>query len=103
MIFAAMILSTLFAGTLFSAEEGGEEKSGGLQSLAYLGAGLSIGLAALGTGIGMGVMVGSAVEGIARQPEALNQIRVNMIIGIAFIEALALYALVISFLLLFTK
>ena len=68
-----------------------------------MGAGLSIGLAALGTGIGMGVMVGSAVEGIARQPEALNQIRVNMIIGIAFIEALALYALVISFLLLFTK
>jgi len=70
-------------------------------ALAFLGAGLSIGLAALGTGIGMGFLVGKAVEGIARQPEAIDKIRITMIIGIAFIEALALYALVISFLLAF--
>lgn len=69
--------------------------------MAYLGAGISIGLAALGTGIGMGFMVGKSVEGIARQPEASDIIRTTMIIGIAFIEALALYALVISFLLAF--
>jgi F-type H+-transporting ATPase subunit c len=102
-ILAMLILYFAGTGTLLAAEETGEETASGLQSLAYLGAGLSIGLAALGTGIGMGVMVGSAVEGIARQPSALNHIRVNMIIGIAFIEALALYALVISFILLFTK
>ncbi|UCE18836.1 MAG: F0F1 ATP synthase subunit C [Gemmatimonadota bacterium] len=70
-------------------------------ALAFLGAGLSIGLAALGTGIGMGFLVGKSVEGIARQPEAIDKIRTTMIIGIAFIEALALYALVISFLLVF--
>ena len=70
-------------------------------ALAFLGAGLSIGLAALGTGIGMGFLVGKSVEGIARQPEAIDKIRITMIIGIAFIEALALYALVISFLLVF--
>ncbi len=70
-------------------------------ALAYLGAGLSIGVAAFGTGIGMGFMVGKTVEGIARQPEALEDLRTTMIIGIAFIEALALYALVISFLLIF--
>jgi F-type H+-transporting ATPase subunit c len=70
-------------------------------ALAFLGAGLSIGLAALGTGIGMGFLVGKSVEGIARQPQAMDKIRITMIIGIAFIEALALYALVISFLLVF--
>ena len=74
-----------------------------VSGLAYLGAGLSIGLGALGAGVGMGILVGKSVEGIARQPEAITLIRTYMIIGIAFIEALALYALVISFLLLFTK
>jgi F-type H+-transporting ATPase subunit c len=70
-------------------------------ALAYFGAGISIGLAAFGTGIGMGFMVGKTVEGMARQPEASGLLRTTMIIGIAFIEALALYALVISFLLTF--
>jgi len=68
---------------------------------AYLGGGLSIGLGALGTGIGMGIMVGKTVEGMARQPEVSGLLRTTMILGIAFVEALALYALVISFLLIF--
>ncbi len=70
-------------------------------ALAYLAAGLGIGMAAFGTGIGMGFMVGKTVEGRARQPEASRDLMTTMIIGIAFIEALALYALVISFLLTF--
>ena len=70
-------------------------------AFAYLAAGWSIGVAAFGTGIGMGFMVGKTVEGIARQPEASGDLRTTMIIGIAFIEALALYALVISFMLTF--
>lgn len=70
-------------------------------AMALLGGGMSIGLAALGTGIGMGILVGKAVEGIARQPEAIDKIRTTMFIGIAFVEALALYALVITFLLIF--
>jgi len=69
-----------------------------LTGLGPLGAGISIGFAALGTGIGMGYLVGSAVERMARQPEATGTITTNMFIGLAFIEALALYALVISFL-----
>ena len=68
-----------------------------LTGLGPLGAGISIGFAALGTGIGMGLLVGSAVESMARQPEATGTITTNMFIGLAFIEALALYALVISF------
>jgi F-type H+-transporting ATPase subunit c len=69
-----------------------------LQGIGPLGAGISIGFAALGTGIGMGLLVGSAVESMARQPEATGTITTNMFIGLAFIEALALYAFLISFL-----
>ncbi len=67
--------------------------------IGYLGAGLAIGLAALGTGLGIGLLASKAMEGIARQPEAQNAIRINMIIAIAFIEAIALYALVVSLIL----
>ena len=71
-----------------------------LKGLGALGAGISIGFAALGTGIGMGMLVGSAMESMARQPEATGTLTTNMFIGLAFIEALALYALVISFIIM---
>lgn len=70
-------------------------------SLAHLGAGLAIGLGAIGPGIGIGILVGKALEGMARQPESSGQLRSTMILGIAFAEAIALYGLVVSFLLLF--
>jgi F-type H+-transporting ATPase subunit c len=66
-----------------------------------LGAGLAIGLGVIGPGIGLGVMMGSALESIARQPELTGDIRTNMFIGIGIIEALALYAFVVSLILLF--
>jgi F-type H+-transporting ATPase subunit c len=66
-----------------------------------LGAGLAIGLGVIGPGIGLGAMIGSALESIARQPELKGDIRTNMFIGIGIIEALALYAFVISLILLF--
>jgi F-type H+-transporting ATPase subunit c len=69
--------------------------------MAYLSAGVGMGLAALGTGLGIGLLVGKSVEGIARQPETTTSIRTTMIIGIAFVEAIALYTLVVSFLLIF--
>lgn len=58
---------------------------------------LGIGLAGLGAGIGLGRAVGSAMEAIGRQPEATGKIQINMIIGCAFIEALAIYALISPF------
>ena len=67
------------------------------EAFAWLGAGLAIGLAALGTGIGIGILAGKSVEAAARQPEFIGQIQKLMIIGIAFIEALCLYALLIAF------
>ena len=66
-----------------------------------LGAGLAMGLGVIGPGGGMGTMIGSAIESMARQPELRNDIRTNMFIGIGIIEALALYAMVFALILLF--
>ena len=60
--------------------------------------GLAIGIAALGTGLGMGNSVNAALTGIARNPEAAGTIMTNMIIGLALIESLCIYAFVISLL-----
>lgn len=62
---------------------------------------IGVGLAGLGSGIGLGRAVGSALEAIGRQPEASGKIQLNMIIGAAFIEAIAIYALISPF--VFTK
>ena len=64
-----------------------------------LAAGLGIGIAALGGGIGQGRAAAGALEGIARNPGAAGQIRGPMILGLALIESLVIYALIIAFLL----
>jgi len=71
------------------------------QAARLLGAGLAIGLGVIGPGVGLGIMIGSALQSIARQPELSGDIRTNMFIGIGIIEALALYAFVVSLILLF--
>ena len=58
--------------------------------LAYLGAGIGAGLVAIGAGIGIGLLGKGAMEGIARQPDAVEEIRTNMIIAAALIEGVAL-------------
>lgn len=57
--------------------------------------GLAIGLGAIGPGIGIGIIAGKALEALGRNPEAQGIIRTNMILGIAFAEAIAIYALVV--------
>jgi F-type H+-transporting ATPase subunit c len=66
---------------------------------AFLGSGIGIGLAALGGAIGIGILMAKAFESMARQPEIVNTMRPLIFIGIAFIEASVLYALVIAILL----
>lgn len=61
-------------------------------------AGLAYGLAAIGPGIGIGYLVGKAVEAMARQPESAGMVRTTMFLGIAFTEALALIGFVVVFL-----
>lgn len=72
-------------------------------SACAIAAALGIGLAALGGGIGQGRAIGQAAEGIARQPEAAGPIQTAMIIGIAIIESLSIYALLVAIVLLFAN
>jgi F-type H+-transporting ATPase subunit c len=77
-------------------------KSQGLASnygMIAMAAGLAIGIAALGGGIGQGRAAAAALDGIARNPGAAGQIRGPMILGLALIESLVIYALIIAFIL----
>lgn len=67
-----------------------------------LGAALAIGLGAIGPGIGIGFIGAKAVEALGRNPDAESSIRTTMILGIAFAEAVAIYALVVALILKFT-
>jgi F-type H+-transporting ATPase subunit c len=64
-------------------------------------AGFGIGIAAFGTGIGQGIAIKGAVEGTARNPEASGKITVTMLIGLAMVESLCIYALVVALILLY--
>ncbi|MFN3848209.1 MAG: F0F1 ATP synthase subunit C [Spirosomataceae bacterium] len=79
---------------LQAAEEGG-------RGFAVMGAAIGAGLAAIGAGLGIGRIGGSAMEGIARQPEAAGKIQTAMLIIAALIEAVALFAAVICLLISF--
>lgn len=71
------------------------------QALAALGAAVGAGIAALAAGFGIGKIGSSAMEAIARQPEAASDIRSNMIVIAALIEGVALFAVIVSALALF--
>lgn len=71
--------------------------------MTMLGAGLAIGLGAIGTGIGQGTAVGKALEAMARQPEMVSTLQTNMFIGLAFIESLCIYALAVAMILIYAN
>jgi F-type H+-transporting ATPase subunit c len=98
----SLSLLTLFAVMLFASFAFAEEaaKAASDSKLAYygfatLGCAIGIGLAALGTGIGMGHGLRGATEGTARNPGVSGKIMTTLIIGLAMIESLAIYALVV--------
>jgi F-type H+-transporting ATPase subunit c len=72
-----------------------------LAPIAKMGAGIGAGIAAIGAGIGIGNIGRGALESIARQPEAVGDIRTNMIIAAALIEGVAFFAIVVCLLILF--
>lgn len=82
--------------TLLQAVEAGTPVANGI-------AAAGAGLAAIGAGLGIGRIGGSALESIARQPEAVNDIRANMILAAALVEGAAFFAMVIALLVLFVK
>lgn len=73
---------------------------GASSGLIGIGIGIALGAAAFGCGMGQGKLAASAMESIGRNPNSTNQLFVPMIIGLAFVESLTLYALVMSFFLL---
>lgn len=97
--FLGFLLLSGFAfaqGQLSTASTGDTYKAAALA----IGAGLGIGIAAFGGALGQGKAAAAALEGIARNPEAVSKIRILTIISLALIESLVIYALVITFLLL---
>ena len=72
-------------------------------SMCVIAAGIGMGLGAIGTGIGQGFAVKGAVEGISRNPSASGKILTSMMIGLAMIESLAIYALVVALIILFAN
>jgi F-type H+-transporting ATPase subunit c len=67
----------------------------------YIAAALAIGLGAIGPGIGVGLLVSKAMEALGRNPESEGIVRTNMILGIVFAEAIAIYALVVALIIRF--
>lgn len=90
---SALTLGIFFISTVAMAAEGGTSGD----AYASIGAALAIGLAAFGGSLGQGKTAAAALEGIARNPSAQGKIFVPMIIGLALIESLVLYAFVIAF------
>jgi F-type H+-transporting ATPase subunit c len=101
LVVAVMLMaSAAFAAEAAAAPDAGKYAFFGTVAAASA---IGIGIAALGTGIGMGLGIGRAVEGIARNPEASGKIMTTMIVGLALIESLAIYTLVVVLILLYAK
>ncbi|MEW6109758.1 MAG: ATP synthase F0 subunit C [Nitrospirota bacterium] len=98
LILLALMMLVLFAPAVL-AEEAAAAPAGDASSVkawAAIAAGLAIGIAALGTGIGQGIGLRGAAEGVARNPGASGKITTTLIIGLAMIESLCIYALLVS-------
>jgi F-type H+-transporting ATPase subunit c len=97
---AVIVLSS---ASLVMAADSGSAQAAGLWVFfgIAIACGFGIGIAALGTGIGMGNAINGALVGTARNPEAGGKIMTTMIIGLALVESLCIYALVICFILVF--
>jgi F-type H+-transporting ATPase subunit c len=107
-MFKKVLLSVLVMSLVLGVATGALASDGSVQAAGMwiffaiaLACGFGIGIAALGTGLGMGNAINAALTGIARNPEASGKIQTNMIIGLALIESLCIYALVICFIMVF--
>lgn len=98
LILGLLALALSHSGVAMAAAEAGEAGVGAKAGIA-IAAGLAIGLAAFGAALGQGRVGAAAMESIGRNPNAADRIFLPLILGLAFIEALALYGFVIAFLL----
>ena len=107
-VLLALTLVMLLAPVVFAEDAAAVAASPADAKLKYFGmaalaCGVAIGFAALGTGIGQGIGLNGATEGVARNPGASGKITTTLIIGLAMIESLAIYALVVALILLFVN
>jgi F-type H+-transporting ATPase subunit c len=98
--FAAVLLAAMFLAVTgaAAAQAATGDNSFTAQSMKYLAAGIAMGFGALGPAIGIGLLGGRAMEALGRNPEAAGAIQTNMILAIAFAEAIGIYALVVAIL-----
>ncbi len=93
-------VAIVIASPMFAMAQGAPAAGGGdglRAGLIALGAGLAIGIGALGCGMGQGRLAASAMESLGRNPNSEPQIRTWLIISLAFVESLSLYALLIAY------
>ena len=106
-VFSTILLTLMFilmaVPFAFAADMSAESAGTGHHSMAVIGAGIAVGIAAIGAGLGQGIATGKAVEGIARNPNASGKIMTPLIVGLAMMESLTIYGLVVSVLILFVK
>ena len=96
------VVLVLCMGSVAMAEDGSGKATGVWIFFGIaIACGFGIGVAAFGTGLGMGNAINGALQGTARNPEASGKIQTMMILGLAFIESLCIYALVICFIMVF--
>ena len=88
------------AAVAFAAPEGGYTSGFGLS---VIGMAIGIAIAAAGCGLGQGMAIKAACEGTARNPDASGKISQSLILGLAFVESLCIYALLVDLILLFVK
>ena len=107
-IFAALLLLVVMTAVATPAFAAGDEPAAAEEQVEdegisgkAIGAGIVVGLAALGGAIAMGMAIANSVEGISRQPEAEGKIRTTLMLGLVFIETVVIYALIVAILLIF--
>ena len=102
-LFLTLVLILGFTALAFAAEATEAERVMGLKFFVYsaVAAGFSIAISSIGCGLAQGISIKSSVEGVARNPEASGKITVTMIIGLALIESLCIYTLLICLILIF--
>ena len=113
MVGLVCMLGVVFSAAAAFGQEAGQAAAGTAKAISadaarfyiicVIAAGFGMAIATIGTALGQGLSISRAVEGVARQPEASGKITVTMIIGLAMIESLAIYALVVALIILFAN
>ncbi|QWR78302.1 ATP synthase F0 subunit C [Candidatus Magnetomonas plexicatena] len=96
LLFVVMMVVAVPAAALYANDGSAEGSSSNVKAFAAIGALIGLGIAALGTGIGQGLGLSKACDGVARNPGASGKITTTLIIGLAMIESLCIYAFLLS-------